>query len=90
MLLEDSLVLGDAAAVAGLLGGGAVFGAARGASAVAAALLARGPAEWVDVPHVLQARDLALLGAPAALPVTVAVARRGPDRLWRYEILSGS
>jgi hypothetical protein len=90
-LLEDALVIGNAAALAALFEEGAALGTphappARGSeSIVRLALVTWGGAHpYVAHPrHVIQTRDVALVvGEPG-----INVARRGVAGIWRYAIV---
>lgn len=92
-LLEDALVLGDAAALSALFAPGAVLAiddasAARGEAIpeAALALWGNGRAYVADPRRVLAARDIALIVTERG----VNVARRGTDGDWRYAIVRQS
>ena len=89
-LLEDTLMIGDGEALAGLFEDGAVLVAANGLMArgvpqiVSVALDSRhGMCSYVADPRqVMQARDIALVVAEQGINVM----RRGHDGAWRYAI----
>lgn len=90
-LLEDALLLRDAAAVARLFEDGGTLVAGEGSQAVrgrdailqAASLLCHdGRGYLADPRRVLQTRDIALLIGDGV----IHVARRGEDRSWRFAI----
>jgi ketosteroid isomerase-like protein len=89
-LLEDAFVLRDRRAVGALFEGDALLvdataGQARGAGEIvcwAAETWRRGATYSAAEPHVLQARDTALVIAADG----IAVARRDDRRAWRYAI----
>ena len=90
-LLEDSLIVGDAEALASLFEAGATLVAgnaqpARGREAIARVALAvwGGDLPYVaDLRHVVVARDVALILTGQG----IHVARRAPDGAWRYTIV---
>jgi hypothetical protein len=91
-LLEDALVLADGEAVAHLFAADGVFVAgasqaeARGHDAitrVAERIAAPAAGSYLAQPRrILQSRDIALLLGDGV----INVARRGPDRTWRFVI----
>ena len=93
-LFEDSLVLRDRQALAGLFEDGAVLvvgdePSARGGEDIARLALAtwEGGHTYVADPHcVIQARDIALIISERGL----SVVRRGNDGAWRYAIVRQS
>jgi hypothetical protein len=90
-LLEDTIVLRDAAGLAPLFGDGAVLaladapGDARGREEIARLVATQWQLGRTYVAHpgrVIQARDTALVVGDRGLHVT----RREPDGCWRYAI----
>src|SRR5262245_25676952 len=94
MLFEDSLVLRDPQALAGLFEAGAVLivgdeQPARGGEDITRLALVtwEGGHTYVADPHcVIQARDIALIISERGLNVV----RRGSDGAWRYAIVRQS
>lgn len=92
-LLEDSLVLHDAPALAELFAPGAVLAVDEAQAARSEAIPEAALAQWgngrayvADPRRVLAARDIALIVTERG----VNVARRGSDGSWRYAIVRQS